>query len=208
MNATVNYEICGAPIGSHDFVKLIVAMRHVPSWLLIANFAVAFISRDIYFLICSNFNFFFLKAYFFVLAFAIGVRRPPGFNHVLCEANEFAFPDPVFVTTLSFSLSAVAAFVFDFKLHKYMTKRANTTVILLILGYMASTLLTHYFDAFLLIMNTILAVCFATLFTVIYAAFVRDFNLMASSSTKKLATELAKLLDKDCEVLNVGERKS
>lgn len=202
MNDVIYFGTCCVPVGADSVVRFISSMGNVPSWLFVANLAVGLFNRDIYFIICSNVNFLVFASYFLIMSDVLMVKRPAGFDHVLCNASQYAFPDPKFVTTLSFALSAVAAFILDIKLHRYMTKTATTVVILLLLGYCTSTLLSHYFNAFLLVCNFIMAVCIASLFTMTYAAFLHDFNLMASSSTKNLLSRLAKCVDKECDILN------
>jgi hypothetical protein len=207
MLKTIHFGTCCVPEGVSWMTEFLAAFGNFPSWLIVANFALGAVNRDLYFLLASNIHLF-VMAYFLALLSSIGrVRHPSGFEYKHCHATAYAFPDPVFVTSLSFFLTAVFPFFFDARLKKYMTQFTATIVIVLIFGYCASTLISGYFDVFLLAVNIILALVITTLYVLAYGFFVRNFRLMTSHSSRKVFYALGGLTGKDCEVLNNRCRK-
>lgn len=207
MLKTIRFGVACVPEGSTWMVEFLAAFGNFPSWLVISNFALGMVNRDIYFLIASNLHLFVLGYYLALLSAATRVRHPIGFDHELCEATVYAFPDPIFVTTLSYFLTAIFGFIEDARLRQYMSRLTTTVIIILLFGYLSSTLISGYFDVFLLVCNTILALVVTTLYIVCYSFFVRNFRLMTSHSARKVFYAIASFLGKDCEVCNERREK-
>lgn len=198
----IHFGTCCVPEDASWMVNILAFFGNYPSWLIVANFALGTVNRDIYFLVASNVQLFLLAIYLDLIANLLRVRRPPWFDHELCESTKYAFPDPLFIPILSFSLTALFAFLQNAKLRQFLNPLTTVIVVVLLFGYLASTLVSGYFNALLLIANTVLAFVVTTLCILFYGVIVRDFRLMAPLYMKKFVGGAGALLGKDCTVLN------
>lgn len=195
----IHFGTCCVPVDASLFVHFIALFGNAPSWLFVANLALGVFNRDIYFLIASNFNFLVLANALRLLSTAFAVPHPEGFDYKLCDATHYAFPDAIYVTTISYVLCSSAAFVVDTRLSHYANALPISVFVFIVFFYCASTLFSHYFDAFLFVCNTLLAFSISALFTFAYAVFAQDFLHLASRETRRKAAVVGVFLEKEGE---------
>jgi len=183
-------------------LNLIAWFGNFPSWLVVANFALGLVNRDIYFLVASNVQLFFLAIYLDLMATVFEVPRPSGFDHELCKATKYAFPDPLYVSIMTFFLSALFGFWISRRLQRFFTKMTIVLIVVFLCAYPASTLVSRYFDVFLLLANSAIVVIVTSLYILFYMVIVRDFRLLAPRYIRNLVGSAGTVLGKECEVLN------
>lgn len=198
----IHFGTCCVPDDASWMINLIAWFGNFPSWLVVANFALGMVNRDIYFLVASNVQLFLLAIYLDLLATVFKVPRPRGFDHELCKATKYAFPDPLYVSIMTFFLSALFGFWISKRLHKFISTFTFIIIVIFLCGYPASTLVSRYFDIFLLIANSAIALVATTLYILFYTVIVRDFRLLAPRYIRNLVGAAGTILGKECDVLN------
>lgn len=201
MNRAIYIATCCVPVDADWPTGVIAWFGHVPTLLLIANFVVGFANREFYFTVTSNVFLLVAVHIFGVINDALRVRRPAGFDYELCGAPQYAFPDPIFVVTVSFVIATLSAVCIDRDLRKGAGLLAPTAVIIALAGYTMSTLVTRYFDLFLLVCNTIVAVCMAAIHVTSYMTLARFYERRASRKTRRIAHFIVDLLGKHAQAL-------
>jgi len=197
---TIHFGTCCVPVDASAAARFIARFGNAPSWLFIANIAVSVFNKDIYFFISSHFNLFFLAAALDVLSQAFAVPHPEGFDHERCGATRYAFPDAIYVTTIIYVMCVAVGFFFDMRLRAYVNPLYFSAFVFLVFFYCASTLVSRYFDAFLFVCNSVLALALGALFIFTYAVFARDFLFLTTRSTRKKAAVVGAFLGETGEV--------
>lgn len=199
MSELIHFGTCCVPLGATATQKTIASFGNFPAWVIVVNFAIGFFNRDFYFLVVSNVHFFVFYHYLKLLSEVLRIHHPHGFDHLLCKTNHYAFPDPTYVATMAFVFCVLAAFCVVPRLHQFMSKLFCTAATIVIICYCMSTIVSGYFDVFLLVCNTVLAAVLSTLNILAYSVFIRDFRVMASRSARKFVAGVGKFFNKDTE---------
>jgi len=197
---TIHFGTCCVPVDASDTARFIAAFGNLPSWLFIANVAVGVFNKDIYFLFSSNFNLLVLAAALGFLSRAFAVPHPEGFDHERCHATHYAFPDAIYVSVLNYVICVAVGFYFDMRLRAYANPLYFSAFVFIVFFYCASTLVSHYFDAFLFVCNSVLALALSALIIFTYAVFAHDFLLLTARSTRKKAAAVGGFLSETGEV--------
>lgn len=195
-NRAIHLGTCCAPVDADWPTGVIAWFGHVPTLLFVANFALGFANHEIYFTVTSNLFLLCILNALWLISEALGVRRPAGFDAEQCRAPPYAFPDPIYVATLSFVLASLLAVALDRQLRTGAGRLAPTVIIGALVGYAMSTLVTHYFDLYLLVCNTVLAACLAAIHVAIYSTAALCFGRLATRRVRRRAHFLLAFLDK------------
>ena len=196
MNKVIHIGTCCTPVDADWPTGIIAWFGHVPTLLLIANFVVGFANNEIFFTITSNVFLLLMVNILDMASFVLKVPRPHGFDFEQCHAPPFAFPDPVFVVTMAYVISSLLAVALDRNLRRGAGRLAPTIVIVALFGYTMSTIVTHYFDLFLLVCNTVIAACLAAVHVSTYMMLARLYEKRASRKTRRIAHFIVDFLGK------------
>ena len=103
-----------------------------------------------------------------VFATAIEVPRPVGYDAAFCGAEPFAFPDARFVTVMIFSFVVMIGVYYRRALRHRVSTVRTALIIARIIAYCASTIVSRYFDYWLLAANMVLVLLGAPLYWLLY----------------------------------------
>jgi hypothetical protein len=193
------FGMCCCPRDADWFVEFVARFGNAPSWLIVANLSLSFFNRDLYFTVASNTILFVCVFFLDMLSRIFRVPHPEGFDYDFCDAFEFAFPDPIYVTTIAYVIIVTCGFWINKRLYAFVSRFMITGAVIVVFGYVASTLISRYFDVGLLIANSVIAIVIASLFISSYAVISRILPQFLSRKTRKSGAKLVNFLGRENE---------
>lgn len=168
MNETFAFVVC-VPSTATAAEKFVVTV--FGTWpLFVTGFGnvVILFDQSVFMILTSLLVLFLGYSYLKLVADAVAFPRDPNFDFVFCRTTEFAFPDPLFVSVMIFTLVVILGIYFDKALHLRVGTIRATIIILQIAGYLVTTLISGYFTPLLLAINSLLVLVLSLLYWALY----------------------------------------
>ena len=167
MPSVISFGKACVPDDASFFGFFISGMMFYPYWLIVFNWIVGMIDERRYFFFASwiilTAGFHYLNS----LSAIVGIERPESYDPFLCGATQFAFPDPLFVTSISYTLvTAIGLFRDGHRFGLINGTIAYSTPAL----YAIATVYTGYLSASQAAANLVVAVVTAAFFIFVYQA--------------------------------------
>lgn len=187
----------------HWFTHALALFSFYPQWLLVFNFAFISLRSDFFFFMSAKLTLVFWLVYLEALAHVLRFERASHYDHKLCHSSRFAFPDARFVTAITYSAMMLIGAYNDKRVCRpLLLKRSNLVIVTtLLLGYAASTIVTHYFTWELLAANTAVAICLALLGTFAFHLIVSIYKQSSSGPMCLVARLLQRWTDMHADIL-------
>jgi hypothetical protein len=201
----VIFALSCCPSDADWFVDIVCQFGNAPSWLIVANTALLLFNRDLYFTVASNVMLFGMVYALEILTRIPKVPHPAPFDYMYCDAYEYAFPDPIYVTTIAYTVVVMFGFITNKRLYNYMTPLVIIGGVVILFGYLAALLLSQYFDVGLLAANTVIALVIGSLFVAAYSVISRDLPQFLSPKTRKTIGNFTKYLGRGNETFSPDE---
>lgn len=183
---------CRIP-GEGTLTDIVTYFGLFPAWVLAFNASMGLIDNDIYFLFASKCVLYSVYVYCNILSGAIRSTRPHVYDHELCGATEYAFPDPLFVSTISYTFVVAVGL--------YMEKKVGVARLVLLFAsvvlYCWALLLTRHFYAWQLFCNLLFSAVTSISFLLSYRFFARYIWKDSGRDVKWTISRLGHLLKQD-----------
>ena len=153
----------GAPY--EDIRMFFANFQHVPAVLFVFNLALGIRLHDLYYFFSSMTQ---LVLFYYLDGLSVAIRseRPPTFDHVLCRKSQYALPDPLFVTTITYCLTVTYGLMYRRAIAQKIGILYKLIFVLVPLFYIVGLVINDYFTWWQLFVNLFLS--FATSFFYVY----------------------------------------
>jgi len=165
MPSVITFGVACVPDDASAVGVVLSSFMFYPFWLVVFNWLVSMIDARRYFFIASWIILTTGYYYMHSLARAIALERPANFDAALCNATRYAFPDPVFVTTMAYTLVVGVGLYRDHHRFGWLNGTVAYSVPLL---YTAATVYTGYLSAGQAAANFVVSVVTASIFMLVY----------------------------------------
>lgn len=164
--------------GSYENVRMFFAyFQHLPALIFVFNFALGLRLRDLYYLF-SSFVQFVIFYYFSGLSLAVRSERPPTFDYVLCRKPQYALPDALFVSTISYCLTISYGLMYRRVIAQRIGLLYRILFCLVLLSYIIGLIINDYFTWWQLTINLFLGFFASFFYVYLYWLLVCTFGLL------------------------------
>jgi hypothetical protein len=132
--------------------------------------------------------------YLEIVAAAIGVPRQAGFDPEFCQASPFALPDARFVTAMMYTVVVLCGVYYHRAFRSRVSLMRLVFLVVFIVGYLTSTIISRYFLYWQLAANSALAFLLAMLYWFAYCTVERVVWGDANASWRRHFEALAQVL--------------
>lgn len=124
----------------------------------------------------------------------IGMERPAEFDRELCQVTTYAMPDPTFTACMVYTFVLSIGVYQQKSLRRPVSWWRASRLAIFVLGYFATTLISHYFAWWQLVGNIVVSAVLALVYWRVYEATRNLVWRDASESMRRHVESVARIL--------------
>jgi len=170
---------CYVQGGAYENARLFFAyFQHVPALLFVFNLALGLRLNDLYYFFSSMVQ---LVLFYYLDGLSVAIRseRPSTFDHVLCRKSQYALPDPLFVTTITYCLTVTYGLMYRKAIAQRIGLLYKIIFIIVPLFYVIGLVINDYFTWWQLFVNVFLSFAASFFYVYLYWLLVCSFGVLS-----------------------------